>query len=171
MIPRSLLTGLAAAVLFLATAAVAAPPVTGPCAADAQRFCPDVANRRQALECLRTHKHELSRDCAWRVDAARALVKYGRKACQADIDKFCKGVDPGAGRLRDCLKTHVAELSPDCKQAIDRPRRTRGDARPRHTPGAGETATPATTGTPATEETPAETSTPAATGAEAGGGE
>jgi hypothetical protein len=36
-------------------------------------------------------------------------------ACKADLDKFCKDVKPGGGRLIKCLKEHEAELSADCK--------------------------------------------------------
>jgi hypothetical protein len=38
-------------------------------------------------------------------------------ACKADLDKFCKDVKPGGGRLMNCLKEHEAGLSADCKAA------------------------------------------------------
>ncbi len=41
---------------------------------------------------------------------ARAL-----SACKADLEKFCKDVKPGGGRLIKCLKAHEAELSEGCK--------------------------------------------------------
>ena len=36
-------------------------------------------------------------------------------ACQADLEKFCKDVKPGGGRLIKCLKDHEADLSAGCK--------------------------------------------------------
>lgn len=37
------------------------------------------------------------------------------KACAADREKFCAGVKPGEGRLRDCLQKNLKNLSEGCK--------------------------------------------------------
>ncbi|MDD5209878.1 MAG: cysteine rich repeat-containing protein [Elusimicrobiales bacterium] len=37
------------------------------------------------------------------------------KACAADREKFCAGVKPGEGRLRDCLQKNLKGLSEGCK--------------------------------------------------------
>lgn len=39
------------------------------------------------------------------------------QACKPDMEKFCKGIELGDGRLMKCLKEHKDELSPDCKAA------------------------------------------------------
>ena len=39
-----------------------------------------------------------------------------RGACSADIEKFCKNIEPGAIALMDCLERHESELSGACKQ-------------------------------------------------------
>lgn len=36
-------------------------------------------------------------------------------ACTIDAEKFCSGFDPKGEQVRKCLKDHVHELSPDCK--------------------------------------------------------
>lgn len=36
-------------------------------------------------------------------------------SCAADVAKYCKGVEPGGGRVTACLKEHEAELSTECK--------------------------------------------------------
>ena len=36
-------------------------------------------------------------------------------ACKADVEKFCKGIKPGGGRIWACLKSNDAELSQPCK--------------------------------------------------------
>ncbi len=36
--------------------------------------------------------------------------------CKADREKFCAGVQPGDGKLRECMQSHEAELSPECKE-------------------------------------------------------
>ena len=38
------------------------------------------------------------------------------RPCADDAAKFCKGVDPGGGRMAACLKEHEKDLSPGCKQ-------------------------------------------------------
>jgi len=39
-------------------------------------------------------------------------------ACRADMDKLCSGIEPGGGRMKDCLRQHVAELSPGCRKTL-----------------------------------------------------
>jgi hypothetical protein len=40
------------------------------------------------------------------------------EACQPDVERLCKDVPPGGGRIRQCLRAHRAELSDGCKTAI-----------------------------------------------------
>lgn len=44
--------------------------------------------------------------------AEAAEAKHG--ACKADVEKLCKDVQPGEGRVVACLKEHKAEVSPKC---------------------------------------------------------
>lgn len=41
-------------------------------------------------------------------------------ACKEDVDKFCKDVQPGGGRIMQCLKQHSADLSPACKNIFNK---------------------------------------------------
>ena len=41
-----------------------------------------------------------------------------RKACQADMQKFCGTVQPGRGRMRHCLNEHSSALSAACRDAL-----------------------------------------------------
>jgi hypothetical protein len=50
-----------------------------------------------------------------------------RRACH--VMELCAGVEPGGGRIMDCLRAHKAQLSQDCIMAIglsvlNRPSRT-----------------------------------------------
>ena len=39
--------------------------------------------------------------------------------CKADVEKFCAGLQPGQGRIVQCLAQHEADLSPECRQKRD----------------------------------------------------
>jgi len=39
-------------------------------------------------------------------------------ACLKDAKAQCPGVQPGGGKIRDCLKTHIKDLSDDCKAVL-----------------------------------------------------
>jgi len=47
-----------------------------------------------------------------------ALARELRSACQADTRKHCDGIQPGGGRLLQCLKGKQAELSQPCQAAL-----------------------------------------------------
>ena len=59
--------------------------------------------------------------------AADAPPAKGRAAaaCQADVEKFCPGVEPGGHRIADCLKQNKAKLSQACKDAVAQSRAKR----------------------------------------------
>ena len=40
------------------------------------------------------------------------------KICKADVTNLCAGIVPGAGGIRACIKSHMAEVSDPCKNAI-----------------------------------------------------
>ena len=39
-------------------------------------------------------------------------------ACLKDAKAQCPGVQAGGGQIKDCLKTHLADLSDDCKAVL-----------------------------------------------------
>jgi hypothetical protein len=45
----------------------------------------------------------------------REVLFVVRSACGADVRALCAGVDPGGGRIIECLATQAASLSPDCR--------------------------------------------------------
>src|SRR5271169_4559584 len=40
------------------------------------------------------------------------------KQCAADIKSLCAGVQPGEGRVRACIKSHVSDLSAPCQAVL-----------------------------------------------------
>lgn len=51
-------------------------------------------------------------------NAAMAQTAAERQACQADYEKFCKGVEQGGGRIIKCLNDHLSELTPECQKVV-----------------------------------------------------
>ena len=47
------------------------------------------------------------------------------QACRDDIGQFCAGVQPGGGRIAQCLKAHGRQLSPGCVSALKAARAAR----------------------------------------------
>ena len=41
-----------------------------------------------------------------------------RGACMNDVKSLCGSVQPGGGRIRECMREHRAQLSSGCKLAI-----------------------------------------------------
>ena len=39
-------------------------------------------------------------------------------ACLNDAKALCPGVQPGGGKIRDCLKTHLKDLSEGCQTVV-----------------------------------------------------
>ena len=43
-----------------------------------------------------------------------------RSFCEADVKRLCAGVEPGGGRLKDCLMQHKEEMSVGCAEALQK---------------------------------------------------
>ncbi len=55
----------------------------------------------------------------WLVPSIAQTQEVNRKGpCRADIEKYCKDVNPGQGRIVNCIRQHEGELSPACKNYI-----------------------------------------------------
>ena len=42
------------------------------------------------------------------------------KECAADVKAQCGGVQPGAGRIRACINSHLKDLTPTCQTILIR---------------------------------------------------
>jgi hypothetical protein len=49
-----------------------------------------------------------------------ALEKY----CKADVSRLCPGVEPGGGRVKECLMKHKEEMSVGCAKALQEVKRS-----------------------------------------------
>ena len=93
----------------------------GPCAADVEKFCKDVKpGEGRILNCLKEHEKDLSPACKEKDSEMKQMLGDFRKACEGDVQKLCKDVQPGEGRIIKCLKEHEKELSPNCSATMEK---------------------------------------------------
>ena len=57
-----------------------------------------------------------------------------REACKADVASLCAGVQPGGGRIKECLKANKDKVSEGCKAAIAAAMRARQEAKSQPAP-------------------------------------
>lgn len=96
-----------------------AKPHGGACKADSARLCPDLEGG-QRVQCLGTHREELSEACAEvmksRSDRSRRTAKRIASSCADDIEKHC-GMAIGTSVI-GCLMNHSEALAPACRQTL-----------------------------------------------------
>jgi hypothetical protein len=65
--------------------------------------------------------------------SATSTVAAVPKECAADVKAQCGGVQPGAGRIRACIDSHLKDLTPTCQTILVRAaaigKACRGDVR------------------------------------------
>lgn len=99
------------------------------CRDDVQKFCKDIKpGDARIMHCLKEHHDQLSPACKAKGTEMREKMQEMRKemgddlmggqhgACKADMEKFCKDVKPGEGRVMECMKSHKSELSKGCTE-------------------------------------------------------
>ena len=47
-----------------------------------------------------------------------AVAQQAGKPCAGDIKTLCAGIQPGEGRIKACIKSHMAEVSDPCRDAM-----------------------------------------------------
>jgi len=130
MTTRNAMLAVASALLALHLAHAAAQPAKPgrdrACSEDAKKFCTKVRpGGGRMYQCLSSHGAELAPACREHLDAAKASWDKFLAACKGDIEKACKTIPPGQGRVLSCLKGRESELSPACKAEFAGARRNR----------------------------------------------
>jgi len=94
----------------------------GPCRSDVEQFCrQSQGDPKAATDCLLDHQQEISDAC---YDKLKQQLNGSGKdgearsgnggACKQDVQRLCKDIQPGGGRIINCLRDHQSELSDAC---------------------------------------------------------
>jgi hypothetical protein len=52
------------------------------------------------------------------LSASVAVAQQAGKPCAGDIKTLCAGIQPGEGRIKACIKSHLTGLSPTCEERL-----------------------------------------------------
>lgn len=96
------------------------------CDKEIKTYCKDVmAGEGRVLACLYAYEDKLSGKCEYalydaavRLQRAITALAYVANECEADLHAFCSDIQPGGGRLLDCIEKNDAKVSKRCKQAM-----------------------------------------------------
>lgn len=96
------------------------------CKEDAAILCPGLSkDSKKSMMCLMAYEDNLSIDCKIGIIEAALIYKMGMldmnysiNACEADADKHCLKVKPGAGRIVSCLRENKNKISERCTSAL-----------------------------------------------------
>ena len=92
------------------------------CEAEIEQLCPDSSDGSVRTRCLEQRAKQLPPPCQsqlqerfvkWKEDRSRLVA-----ACDEDIQRFCRGVKPGGGKMLQCLQSHGQEVSDRCYQTF-----------------------------------------------------
>jgi hypothetical protein len=96
------------------------------CENDAKEFCSKVTpGKGRLLMCALAHEDKISDDCGQAIfDAVVALgdtisfLQLAADDCEDDIEKTCADVEPGEGRIAQCLIDNKSSISASCQEAV-----------------------------------------------------
>ena len=96
-----------------------AAPSRGACRSEIKQICGDLKpGDGKYRQCMEANHDKISPACRERMDHIRDRAETAHKACQADTRKFCAGIEPGGGRLHQCLMKNEAALSEECRAVM-----------------------------------------------------
>lgn len=96
------------------------------CKAELETYCKDVKpGEGRILACLFAYQDKLSGKCEYalydasvQLERAVAALAYVVNECADDLDKHCRSVEAGEGRLLECIEKNDKNVSARCKDAL-----------------------------------------------------
>jgi len=102
------------------------PGLLAACQTDQQALCKDMLpGRGRVIKCLKDNRHMLNNP-GCRIATTRMLTRAAdnwkldrplAEACLEDVQKLCKNIPAGEGRVHECLRKVPQEVSPECQAA------------------------------------------------------
>ncbi len=95
------------------------------CEAEVQQYCPDSLEGEDRRRCVVQRLKRLDAPCQQIVQ--QRLVRWReaegyKHACIEDMKRVCPTVQPGDGRILQCLQEHEQDLSEGCYQSLPKGR-------------------------------------------------
>jgi hypothetical protein len=87
------------------------------CRPAGEKLCPGLSPSA-TFECLRWRYAELPQACQDAMWVAQEKYDQFKALCARDMDRWCKGVESGEGRIIACLRPHAADLAPLCREMV-----------------------------------------------------
>lgn len=116
--------------LAIASAGNAAPRPL-PCSDEIARYCKNLGLGGGRIQnCLKEHDAQLSPACRSGLESALARHREIQAACGADVERLCKEVRPGKGRVANCLREHHRQVSSACKETLAAARKAGNRTKP-----------------------------------------
>lgn len=105
--------------LFFVSLKKAVAKTPGECHRELKAMCKDKVSGGGKFQCMQESRSKLNEECQKIMAEGKEKIKDAVQACKDDREKFCKDVAVGEGRIHDCLKQHLGELSAACKERIE----------------------------------------------------
>lgn len=96
------------------------------CKSELETYCKQVTpGEGRLLACLYAYQDKLSGRCDYalydasaQLERAVAALTFVANECREDLNRYCSTIQPGQGRLLNCLDKQGAKVSKRCNQAL-----------------------------------------------------
>ena len=92
------------------------------CMAELDKLCPETAAGENRRKCFQEKEGNLSGGCQGQLHAMAVRITEGvqsfKSACEIDIKRFCANIQPGGGRILQCLEDRYQEVSDACYKTL-----------------------------------------------------
>jgi hypothetical protein len=89
------------------------------CSTEVARLCPQSRGDLLMLGCLRANEQAFRKVCRGNLEKVLDKARSMASACDGDVQRHCKDVEPGDGRVARCLKDKEHQLSQSCQGAFN----------------------------------------------------